>query len=170
MSRFRSKSRLPVLASECPGWICYAEKKAERSLPYIRSGAGVRWPSGPPCHSACFVFLQHDQVSAADHGHHCETLPRQEVGSQVKHSHAPLLPRLALVPEVLCTAALRRSSTLRSCRATTRSSRRRAMSSSARNTRRETCVLPECRSPCLDCGLSFASRLTACCRRPRCKS
>ena len=26
---------LPILTSECPGWICYAEKRHPESLPYI---------------------------------------------------------------------------------------------------------------------------------------
>ena len=26
---------LPMLTSECPGWICYAEKRHPESLPYV---------------------------------------------------------------------------------------------------------------------------------------
>ncbi len=46
VERFRSASAstttasaalLPVLAGECPGWVCYAEKKEGKTvLPYIR--------------------------------------------------------------------------------------------------------------------------------------
>ena len=35
VSRFRSKASVPILASSCPGWICFAEKRYTNSLPYI---------------------------------------------------------------------------------------------------------------------------------------
>lgn len=36
LARFQSKTRLPLLTSECPGWICYAEKtQGDFVLPYI---------------------------------------------------------------------------------------------------------------------------------------
>lgn len=37
ISRYQSsdKKSLPILASSCPGWICYAEKTQGKVLPYI---------------------------------------------------------------------------------------------------------------------------------------
>ncbi len=32
---FLSHTRLPMLASECPGWVCYAEKTTPQALPYL---------------------------------------------------------------------------------------------------------------------------------------
>eukprot|EP01090_Pellita_catalonica_P019792 TRINITY_DN6835_c0_g1_i1.p1 TRINITY_DN6835_c0_g1~~TRINITY_DN6835_c0_g1_i1.p1 ORF type:complete len:484 (+),score=57.56 TRINITY_DN6835_c0_g1_i1:49-1500(+) len=40
IARYRasdSKSKLPMLASSCPGWVCYAEKTHPEVLPYISS-------------------------------------------------------------------------------------------------------------------------------------
>src|SRR5690606_203483 len=38
VERYKKKENLPMIASSCPGWICYAEKTlGDLALPYISS-------------------------------------------------------------------------------------------------------------------------------------
>jgi iron only hydrogenase large subunit-like protein len=36
-SHFKQNRQLPILASSCPGWVCYAEKTVPEAIPYISS-------------------------------------------------------------------------------------------------------------------------------------
>jgi len=37
---------IPMLASSCPGWICYAEKTSPGSLPYISTAKSAQQVMG----------------------------------------------------------------------------------------------------------------------------
>jgi iron only hydrogenase large subunit-like protein len=68
--RKRGDGKLPMLASACPGWICYAEKTHAEMLPFIartkspqqvmgtlvKEWLGEKW--GKRCVVCCVVFLR----------------------------------------------------------------------------------------------------------------